>query len=201
MEEEPLRFPSRKWPAVQGFGTLTVTKALGQEPAGPTEEELAAAAAAEDEAATGKKGKKGSPKGKGKGGDDVADEGAAEDNGDTTTDDCAVTSLVSTAHRAFIVARDSAHAFLSKAFTQQVRAPLTLCFFTERPARCSPIACSVTHALLSPRRRSRTSYATMTPCGMTKKRGGTTGLEWLTRCATTTRSSRSKLDLSLKVSL
>jgi len=113
--EEPLRFPSRKWPAVQGFGHLTVAKALGLEPEGAEDAEPAAGEEG------GKKGKKGSPKGKGKGEAAAEGEGGEAGGGDTTTADCAVVSLVSTAHRAFIVARDSAHETLSTAFAQQVR--------------------------------------------------------------------------------
>ena len=89
---------------------MTVAKALGLEPEGAEEAEPAAEEG---------KGKKGSPKGKGEA---AAEGGGGEaDGGDTTTADCAIVSLVSTAHRAFIVARDSAHETLSTAFAQQVR--------------------------------------------------------------------------------
>ena len=130
VEPAPLRFPERQWGAVPGFGTLQVKRLIG-----PTEAELAAEAAAKaeaeaaaaeaaeaaEQAAKGKKGKKAkAPDAKvpepetARAGDDGEGEAGGGDGG-------AITTLVTTSHRAFIKARDAAHAHFREDFTKQVQ--------------------------------------------------------------------------------
>ena len=126
VEPAPLRFPQRRWGAVPGFGSLQVKRLIG-----PSEAELAAEAAAKAEAeaaaaeaaaaaeqAKGKKGKKGKapaakapepePELAGAEGED-GDEAGGGDGG-------AITTLVTTSHRAFIKARDAAQNSPSRVF-------------------------------------------------------------------------------------
>ena len=131
VEPRPLRLPQRRWGAVPGFGSLQVKRLIG-----PSESELAAEAAAKAEAeaaaaeaaaaaeqAKGKKGKKGKAPAAKAPEPETEVAGAGGGGGDEASggDDGAITTLVTTSHRAFIKARDAAHAHFLEDFTKQVQ--------------------------------------------------------------------------------